>query len=150
MGELVFWIFMSIAKFIVTPSLMIAAGYSAPEVILITSSSAFIGVLIFHRLGRYLFLKWATFRLNRYQKNPGSRKPPKKVTLFRRRIVALKEKFGLAGILVVSGLISVPISAILVSKYFQKNPASVWMLGLAFAVWSIILTLTSLNIKLAF
>ena len=140
---------MSIAKFIVTPSLMIAAGYSALEVILVTSISALVGVLFFNKLGRYLFLKWATYKLNRYQKNPGSRKPTKKITPVRRKIVALKEKYGLAGILVVSVILSVPISAILVSKYFQKNSASVWMLGLVFAVWSIILTFASLNIKQA-
>lgn len=149
MGELVFWFFMSIAKFLVTPSLMIAAGYSALEVVCITSISALIGVLIFHKLGRFLFLKWATFRLRRYQNNPGSVKPAKVVTLTRRRIVSLKEKYGLAGVLAISGLISVPIASVLVAKYFQKNPLSIWLLVVAFAIWSVILTVASLKFKMS-
>jgi hypothetical protein len=149
MGELFFYFFMSIAKFIITPSMMIADGYSPLEVICTTSVSAMIGVLLFHKLGRVLFLKWATFKLNLYQRNPGSTKPPKVVTPMRRRIVAFKEKYGLVGILLLSGLLSVPISAVLVSKYFQKNPMSVWLLSAAFAIWSVILTLATYQIKIS-
>jgi hypothetical protein len=47
------------------------------------------------------------------------------------------------GLLAVSGLISVPISAVLAAKYYQKDERMPWMLIGAFVVWSLILSTLS-------
>ena len=52
-----------------------------------------------------------------------------------------------AGLLVISGVLSVPISAVLISKYFDKSKMTVWYLTLAFAIWSVVLTILSYYVK---
>lgn len=138
MGEILFWLFMSIVKFLVTPSLMVAAGYSCISTIIITSVGAFLGVVVFYKLGMRIFNWIAELDLV-----GGKKKKKKVVTPTRRRLVELKNKYGFAGILLISVVISVPISSIVVAKYFSNKPAAMYVLGGAFFVWSIILTLIS-------
>lgn len=65
----------------------------------------------------------------------------------RRRLVRWKNRFGLNGILMVSGLISVPIAAVLAAKYFRDESWAMWRLMLAFTSWAGLLTALSVLIK---
>ena len=69
------------------------------------------------------------------------------VTPGRRKFIQYKEKYGFTGLLIVAGLLSVPISAMLGAKYFSKKKNSVLYLILAFFAWSCVLTFLSLCVK---
>jgi len=47
------------------------------------------------------------------------------------------------GLLVVSGVISVPISAVLAAKYYHRDERMPWILILAFVIWAFVLTALS-------
>lgn len=53
------WLAMSILKFIITPSLMTAAGYEPWEILLVTFSGAFVGVMLFYYTGKTIFSWWS-------------------------------------------------------------------------------------------
>jgi membrane protein DedA with SNARE-associated domain len=107
--------FLAVVKFVITPFTIYATGKETiqfGEVVLTTGTGAAVGVLIFYYGGTYLF-KWA----NHW-------KSKKKKTVFtkgRRRIVFIKNKFGLMGFIAISAIISVPITSLLAAKFFKHN-----------------------------
>ena len=137
LAEIAFWGFWSIVKFIVTPSAMIVYGKSVLYTIFVTSLGAAVGVQIFYHMGRLIF--------NWIYKRKG--KKEKIVTPMKRRIVSFKNNFGIVGLLLICGIISVPISSVLMAKYFDKYRFSVWYLTIAFTIWSVVLTLSSYYLK---
>lgn len=126
----------SVVKFVITPSLMVARGIPAWEVVGVTSLGAACGVLVFFRFGKWLFRKWGELTARRGR-------PRKVFTPGRRRIVWLRHRFGLFGLLLISGLISVPIASLLGAKYYPHYRSMPWSLMLAFAAWSVALTFLS-------
>lgn len=140
-AEIVGWMVLAIVKFLFVPSAMIARGVSVPFAIVVTSAGAALGVVLFFNFGKFLLRHWSEW-MNRLR---GSRpaKPRKVFTPGRRRLVRFRMRFGLFGLLAISGLISVPISSILAAKYYARVPgASLWLM-LAFGVWSVVLTAIS-------
>ena len=133
------WFFMSIGKFVVTAPIMVSMGYSPIYVICVNSASAVIGVHLFYHLGKMIF-GW----IDRVKAGKSGKRSKMVVTKSKRRLVAFKNKFGLTGLLFIAGLISVPISAVLVSKWFRNKSGGIWWLSLAFVVWSIVLTFGTL------
>ena len=105
LAEIAFWGFWSIVKFIVTPSAMIVYGKSVLYTIFVTSLGAAVGVQIFYHMGRLIF--------NWIYKRKG--KKEKIVTPMKRRIVSFKNNFGIVGLLLICGIISVPISSVLMA-----------------------------------
>tara|TARA_B100000989_G_scaffold105504_2_gene77310 strand:+ start:6724 stop:7182 length:459 start_codon:yes stop_codon:yes gene_type:complete len=139
--NLFFWLLASILKFVVTPSAMIASGHSAWTTWAVTASGSALGVLTFWRFGTWWF-QWLEERM-------GPR-PSRGKRIFnprRRRIVKMKNLFGLRGLLLASGLISVPLAAALGAKYFRSNMAAKYFLVLAFALWAALLTTASWLLK---
>lgn len=134
--EIAAWMFAATIKFVVTPSLMVARGIPAWEVVAVTSAGAAVGVGVFFRFGKWLFKLWG-------QITDRKGKPRRIFTPGRRRVVRLRDRFGLAGLLVISGLISVPIASLLGAKYYQHYRGMPWALMLAFAAWSVALTFLS-------
>ena len=61
------WVLMSILKFVITPSLMIAAGYNWIEVVITCSIGATIGVLLFYYAGKAIFTWWKKFRASHFK-----------------------------------------------------------------------------------
>ncbi|MFT4678676.1 MAG: hypothetical protein ACI9HG_000782 [Flavobacteriales bacterium] len=135
MGDSAYWIefclmvFSSIVKFVITPSIMVARGWSFVETVLISTIGAVIGCSFFYHSGD-LFFKWLQGK---------RRRQSKKFSWKSRALVRVKSKLGLMGLLLISGLISVPITAVLAARYFKKK-STLPLLFLAFFLWSIILT----------
>ena len=95
---------LAVVKFVITPFTIYATGkenIQFGEVVLTTGTGAAIGVLLFYYGGTYLF-KW-TSHLKSKKKKPV-------FTKGRRRIVFIKNKFGLIGFIAISAIISVPIT----------------------------------------
>lgn len=134
--ELIFWSIAAVVKFLVTPSLMVARGWGFLTTVLVSSLGAGIGVLLFYYFGKWMLNKWAKFRGEKEPKRPF-------FTSKRRRVVQFRRKFGMWGLLVVSGMISVPISAVLAAKYYHRDERMPWILILAFVIWAFVLTALS-------
>lgn len=135
------WWFAAVVKFVVTPSAMVASGHSVWTTWCITSSGAAIGVWGFWNFGKWWF-QWIEERLGERQAR-GKRV----FTAGRRRLVRLKNTMGLTGLLMVSGLISVPIASVVAAKYYREAPYAKHKLMLAFAVWAALLTVLTGIIK---
>ena len=136
--DILFWCFMAIVKFVVTPSIMIGTGYSVLFTIVVSIVGSLIGVHLFFNFGKVIFSWWD---------NKKGGKKAKAVTPGKRRMVEFKNRYGLHGLLVLSGIISVPISAVLAAKYFNNSKSTPWILCVAFAIWSVGLTLLSHYLK---
>ncbi len=134
--EMILWMLAAIVKFIVTPSIMIGRGIGWLSTVIICTIGASFGVLLFFYFGKWLFKKWKKLRGGRKRVGPI-------FTPGRRRWVRFRRRFGLWGLLVISGLISVPIASILASKYHTKDARMPALLILAFAAWAIVLTTIS-------
>ena len=137
--DIAFWFLMSIVKFVFTPSIMVGLDYSVPYILCSTILGSAIGVQIFFHGGKYIFTWW--------ENKIGKKKKEKVITPMRRRMVQFKNDYGLIGMLLISGVLSVPIASVIVAKYFNKNTASVWLLTGAFVMWSLGLTLVSHYLK---
>ena len=139
------WMLMSILKFLLTPSLMILAGYNWMEVMVTCSLGATIGILLFYKAGKSIFTWWKSEKASFL-----NIKPPKKkrfVTKRKRQFIQFKKKYGLLGLMLISGLISVPITAVLGAKYFSHNRYTPLYLIVTFFVWGCLLTFLSWRVK---
>ena len=134
--ELIFWALAAIVKFLVTPSLMVARGWGFLPTVLVSSAGATVGVLMFYYFGKWMLKKWSEFRGEKEAKRPF-------FTPKRRRLIRFRSRFGMWGLLGVSGIISVPIAAVLAAKYYQKDERMPWVLILAFIIWAFVLTTLS-------
>lgn len=142
LAELLGWWFLAVVKFLFLPWLMIiVSGKGFLETVLVSWSGAAIGVLLISFIGKRLF---------KYLSERGRRKGKRAVTRGRRRIVGVKRRFGLSGLLAISGLISVPVATLLAIKYYNHVSGLRIKLILAFGAWSALLSALAVFIKTFF
>jgi hypothetical protein len=130
--EILGWWGMSIIKFLITPTTMVVVGKGLLETILISTTGAWIGIFVFSFFGNKLFA---------YLSKRARRRGVKVFTSSRRRIVRVKQRYGIYGLVAVCALISVPISSLLAAKYFHHLKWRIPALMGGFAIWSVLLTL---------
>ena len=135
---------MSILKFLITPSLMIAAGYNWLEVIITCTAGATLGILLFYKAGKSIFAWWRTYKVSYFKPKPYKIRV---VTKRKRQFLIFKEKYGLVGLSIISVFVSVPIAAVLGAKYFSKNSMAPIYLISAFFAWACLLTFLSWRVK---
>jgi dipeptide/tripeptide permease len=132
MGKVLFWWGICIVKFLgAAPAMVATSGedWTFLEVFGITSSGAALGVFIFYHFGDRIF-----GYIDRQRK-----KQPRVFNKKNRLIARLKVKYGLKGLLLVCGLISVPIAALLAARYF-KSDTTLPLVIMGFTLWSLVLT----------
>lgn len=134
--ETLLWMLAAVVKFVLTPPLMVSRGFGWGMTVATCSVGAAFGVYLFFYFGKLIFAQWSAYKRKRTTKKPV-------FTPGRRRWVRFQRRFGLWGLLAISGLISVPISAVLAAKYHQKDERMPWLLMLAFVIWAVILTTIS-------
>ena len=111
--------------------------YSFVESLIISLSGGIGGTLFFFYLGT-----WAMDRLKRLNLFGRKKKKPKKVMSRRNKtIVRIKQRFGLAGIaLLTPSLLGIPIGAIVAARYFRSDKRTViFMLG-SVVLWALLFT----------
>lgn len=109
----------------------VITGIPLWEIAVVCAAGGAFGSIIFFFVGRGLDKAGA--------KKP--RKEGKKIfTKQNRKIVRIKHKFGLYGMSLTIGIISVPIGAILVGKYFNTDKKAIPALILSSVVWSFAIT----------
>jgi len=103
------------------------------EIAYICSAGAITGSIIFFFVGK---------GLDKLGTKP--RKPGKKILTARnKKIINIKNKFGLLGVSMTIGIISVPIGALLVGKYFNTRKLAIPTLILASVAWAFAVTYTT-------
>ena len=113
------------------------------ETILYTNLGGIAGLIFFTLLSNQLIIFWSKYispRLNNEEE--------KKVRINkkRRRIIKLKNRYGLLGIVILNPIIlSIPISSFLVSKYYGTSRKNLIWLFTGQFLWSIIYTITYTN-----
>ena len=124
----------SFVKFIVMPSTAIASGLPPWWVFVYSAGGAVLGLVAMQPVVRSLF--GCRTRVRR-------RKGKLAFTPNRRRIVRVKQNFGLLGIAFLGGLVGVPVGALLAFKYFENRSDTLPVMVLAYAAWSALLTTLS-------
>ncbi|MFZ5940141.1 MAG: hypothetical protein ACOYXB_06170 [Bacteroidota bacterium] len=118
-------------------------GFSFFETILWINIGGLAGVFFFAYLSEYINRWWNRTVRGRIRRN--ARKRPKKTkrifTSRNRRIIRIKQRYGLAGIAFATPvLFSIPIGVFLVVHYYHSRPYKlIWMLG-SNLVWSFLYT----------
>jgi hypothetical protein len=139
--ELIGFCIFSATKFLMAPPAMIIFGYAVVKSILVSFIGGFLGLIFFFYVGKALF---SLVRLL-----VGNKKR-KQFTRRNRLIIKYKSKIGVLGLSMLIPLISVPITAILVSKYYQLNYKTVASFGFSTFFWSVVLSYLSFGFKTLF
>jgi hypothetical protein len=139
LAELLGWWFLAVVKFLFLPWLMIiVSGKSYLETVLVATSGAAIGIF---------GLSFIANRLFKFLSERDRRKGKRQVTPTRRKIVGVKKRFGLKGLILISALISVPVTTLLATKYFNGVPYMRLKLVFGFFLWANLLSLLALFIN---
>jgi hypothetical protein len=115
------------------------------ETILYTNIGGLIGIIAFTILSRGFLRIIDTMWAGKSQNSKSSKKI---FTRRNRRLVLLKNKFGLPGIIVLTPvLLSIPVGVVLITKYFGRKKVNYLYLLTAQFIWSIIYTTVYLKVK---
>jgi hypothetical protein len=137
MAELVkiFSVFITCTFFFVKlgmPTAVIVFKYNFIKVILVSCAGGITGNIIFTHLSASI-LKWThAYKLKR-------NKDHKKIIFSKstRRIIRIKNRFGLAGIAFITPLISQPIGAFFAEKFFKDKKKVILYLSVSVVFWSV-------------
>ncbi len=127
-------------KFAATfPVAVFAFRMSFFETLLYTNVGGFIGIAVFSLASKGIIHVFDYFFPGKGRKR---RKPKKIFTRRNRRIITLKLRYGLPGILVLTHvLLSIPLGVFLLTKYYGRNRAAYFYLAVCQVAWSVIFTL---------
>ena len=132
------WWTLSVFKFLFVPFLYIQAHDNSVKdwlmSILITSTAGSFSAAVFYTL--------SSFFINRKKSEKTL-----KVTTTKRRIITIKHRWGLRGMLLIAPFISIPLAAIITAKFFRHIPHALTKLITAIILWSVLLSTLSCGIK---
>ncbi|MFM7233688.1 MAG: hypothetical protein ACKOZM_03800 [Flavobacteriales bacterium] len=136
------WWLLAIVKFLFVPFAMTlkpATGehWSLFEVIAISSTGAALGVYIFFHSGELIF-NWLAHHFNTKRKIFNKRN---------RLFIRIKQRWGIEGLMLISGLISVPIASVVAAKLYRHNPSALPKMIIAFFCWSVVLSTIAFGMK---
>ena len=133
-------IFFSSWKFAATfPFAVLVLKMSFLETIIYTNIGAILGILVFALASKGI-IKLVDYIKTKMDRE-GKKKPKKIFTKRNRRIIVIKRKYGLPGIVILTPvLLSIPIGTFLVTKYYGDNKKSYVYLMFGHVVWSVVYT----------
>ena len=118
------------------------------ETILYTNIGGLLGIIVF------AFISKSSIKIinSLWPKRSDSSKRPKKIfTKRNKRLIFLKNKFGLPGIIILSPVIlSIPIGVLLVTKYYRHKKINYLYLLAGQLLWSIVFTTMYFKVKTIF
>jgi hypothetical protein len=131
-----FFLLLAGTKILLAPGLMLAAGYGLVKTSIITYIGALIGAIVFYYFGVAIFNWW--------DKLIGNKNKDKFIFSSRTRaMVKVKIRYGIMGIAALAPIISIPVSALIVAKFFPGKHKVVGIYALVLIPISIGLTLLS-------
>ena len=132
------WWLLSAFKFLFVPFLYIQSNdgtlYHLLVSIILTSTGGAAGAIVFFHLSALIIARKKSRQAVKFSKS-------------KRKIIAIKQSWGLRGILFISAFISVPLAAIITAKFYRHTPKALSKLITALAIWSVVLSLLSFTIK---
>jgi hypothetical protein len=141
--EIVLTILFSSFKFAATfPLVIIQFEFSFLETVLWTNVGGIAGIYFFAFLSEKLINWWkTTFRRSNRSILEDEQQEKKIFTKRNRRIVRVKQKYGLIGIAAITPfLLSIPVGVFLVVRYYRTSRTKFFYLIAANIIWSIIYT----------
>jgi hypothetical protein len=115
------------------------------QTIIYTNTGGLSGILISWFLSKELIKFYNDYWPEKLKRKRGT---GKRFTRFNRRLVWLKSKYGLFGIVILTPLLlSIPVGTFLVTKYYRHNKLSYTYLLLSQFIWSVIYTFIYIRIK---
>lgn len=130
------FILLAATKILLAPGIMLAAGTGTIETMIITYVGALLGATVFYYFGVAIFGWW--------DKLVGNDKVKKHVFSTKSRaIVKVKTHTGIIGIAALAPIISIPISALIIAKFFPGKNKVVGIFAVLLIPISIGLTLLS-------
>ena len=143
MIQILLTIFFSSFKFAATfPLVIVKFEFSFAETLLWTNVGGIIGIYFFAYLSESL-LDWWKRTFGRSRGDPLEEKPKVKKTFTKRkrRMVRIKQKYGLIGIaLTTPFLLSIPVGVFLVVRYYRASRVKFLYLIASNVLWSVIYT----------
>jgi len=125
------WLFFVIFKFIWAPVTMATTtDYAWWEILVITIGGAWLGIIIFYYFGK-MIISFFNKKWNRI---------PRKFTKMNRFVIRVKKEWGLAGLVSIMGIISVPLCSLIAAAYFQENKRTIPALLTSAVIWAASLT----------
>jgi hypothetical protein len=140
-------IFFCTFKFAATfPVAIYIAKMTPMETLIYTNTGGILGTLVFMYLSGFLIMMWNKYRPESLKR---TRKKKQAFTARNRRIVRIKMKYGLMGIVILNPvLLSIPIGSFLMVKYYGlKIKNMLWLLAGQF-LWSLIYVLFYYYVKM--
>ncbi|MFT4752873.1 MAG: hypothetical protein ACI85Q_000409 [Salibacteraceae bacterium] len=135
-ASVILFLFLAGTKLLIAPGIMLASGMGIIETIFITYFGAVIGAIVFYYFGVTIFKWWdGVMGTENKSKHIFSRKS--------RVMVKVKTQYGIIGVAAMAPIISIPISALIVAKFFPDNKKVVPIYALVFIPVSIGLTFLS-------
>jgi hypothetical protein len=143
LGQILLTILLSSFKFAATfPLVILQFKFSFVETILWTNVGGIAGIYFFAFLSEKLITWWnQRFKISK-RKTLDRKKQGKKIfTKKNRRIVKIKQKYGLLGIAFITPLLlSIPVGVFLVVRYYSKSKVKFFFLITSNVIWSLIYT----------
>jgi membrane protein DedA with SNARE-associated domain len=138
LGTVIVSLLLSTIKLTFTPvGLVLLNKYELWEIATVCTAGGMIGSTVFFLLGKWIFQQIA-------KKSKDSTKVNFKKN---RKLVNIKYRFGLFGVAMSIGLVSVPIGSLLVSKYYSKNKLALPTLLLCSLIWGLGTTYLTLSVR---
>lgn len=117
------------------PAAVILFDFNFFKVILVSCSGGLAGVFGFTYMSAGLIKWWKQFKSKRFN--------PDKTVAFKRsnrRIIRIKNRFGLAGIAILTPvLLSIPVGAFLAERFYRDKKKVILALSISVVVWSFVL-----------
>ena len=143
MVQIILTIFFSSFKFAATfPLVIIQFKFSFAETILWTNVGGIAGIYFFAFLSEKLLAWWKrAFHTSNRHILEDEQQEKKIFTRRNRRIVRIKQKYGLAGIALTTPLLlSIPVGVFLVVRYYHTSKSKFLFLIASNIIWSVIYT----------
>lgn len=114
------------------PTAMVVFKYNFVKVMIVANLGAITGNILFTNLSAAI-IKW----IHNYRVKRGKIHSRKIFTKFNRRIIRIKQRFGLAGIAFVTPLLlSTPLGAFLAERFFRDKKKIILYLSVSSLFWS--------------
>ena len=140
--EIILTIISSSVKFAMTfPVAVLQFKFTFLETVLWTNIGGIVGIYFFAYLSERIIVWWKKVFVTRKARQHVTNREKKIFTKKNRRIVRIKQKYGLPGIALTTPLLlSIPVGTFLVVRYYRNHPSRFAYLIAANLLWSVIYT----------
>lgn len=131
--QIAFFVFFAGVKILIAPSTMLAAGFGVFKTMLVTYIGGLLGAIVFYYFGVAIF-KW-------WERITGAKnKAKKRFSRKSRTLVKVKSRYGIIGLACLAPIISIPLSAFLVARFFPGKDKVVAVYAVVLVPVSMLLT----------